>query len=218
MGTKANPAPFDCYANAADDEPMFILLARDKHAPALVWLWSVLRELDDEDPAKVAEARRCVEAMVMWAREHGRKPVGVAQSGLAAIFELIRVANFAVEHGINNATGDDVMRMFLCKTQFEAEQAGQASEPGDFQRFNTSGTWNKPDGTEPESEPSPYAITATVRFRRGEGWEVKPEAEALDGKRHRFTRGWVIGTDENAIYAGETAWIPARDGWPEDGP
>lgn len=30
MGTKNNPGEFDCYANAAPDEPMFILLGRDQ--------------------------------------------------------------------------------------------------------------------------------------------------------------------------------------------
>jgi hypothetical protein len=29
MGTKSNPGPFDCYAKAEPDEPMFVLLARD---------------------------------------------------------------------------------------------------------------------------------------------------------------------------------------------
>lgn len=38
MGTKNNPGTFDCYANAAPDEPMFVLLGRDKHAPLLVRL------------------------------------------------------------------------------------------------------------------------------------------------------------------------------------
>jgi hypothetical protein len=33
MGTKRNPGLSDCYAKAEADEPMFVLLARDKHAP-----------------------------------------------------------------------------------------------------------------------------------------------------------------------------------------
>ncbi len=45
MATKNNPSEYDCYANAEPDEPMFVLLGRDKHAPTLVWLWSTLREL-----------------------------------------------------------------------------------------------------------------------------------------------------------------------------
>ncbi len=128
MGTKQNPGQFDCYANAADDEPMFVLLARDKHAPTLVWLWAVLRELDGEDPAKVAEARDCIAAMLTWARDHDRKVVGLAQAGLAAMFELIRVANFRVETASNEATGDDLMRLYLCKTEFEGLDGREHNE------------------------------------------------------------------------------------------
>lgn len=40
MGTKLNPGNFDCYENAKPDEPMFILLARDAGAPALVEKWA----------------------------------------------------------------------------------------------------------------------------------------------------------------------------------
>lgn len=71
MGTKNNPAPFDCYANAEPDEPMFILLARDRLAPSLVEMWAATRELMGEDPAKVAEANECAAAMRTW-REANR--------------------------------------------------------------------------------------------------------------------------------------------------
>lgn len=66
MGTKNNPGSFDCYENAEPDEPMFVLLARDKHAPMLVDLWAMMRELDDEDPLKVREAYECAAAMRRW--------------------------------------------------------------------------------------------------------------------------------------------------------
>jgi hypothetical protein len=66
MGTKNNPGPFDCYANAEPDEPMFILLGRDKHAPLLVELWAALRALNGESPEKVKEALDCAEAMKSW--------------------------------------------------------------------------------------------------------------------------------------------------------
>lgn len=63
MGTKNNPGKFDCYENAHPDEPMFILLARDPHAPLLVRLWAELRALHAGNPSKVAEARTCADAM-----------------------------------------------------------------------------------------------------------------------------------------------------------
>jgi hypothetical protein len=120
MGTKQNPGAFDCYANAADDEPMFVLLARDKHAPTLVWLWAVLRELDGENPEKVAEARLCVAEMMAWAKAHNRKVVGIGHAGLAALFELIRCANHAVDvSATNEATAIEHMRLFLCASEFE---------------------------------------------------------------------------------------------------
>lgn len=81
MGTKNNPGQFDCYAAADPDEPMFILLGRDKHAPTLVWLWAVLRELDGEAPEKVAEARTCATAMMAWAHDHEHAASEPQQSG-----------------------------------------------------------------------------------------------------------------------------------------
>ena len=69
MGTKNNPGQFDCYANAEPDEPMFVLLGRDKHAPLLVRLWADLRRMEGEDPEKVAEAIRCVNLMDTFRRK-----------------------------------------------------------------------------------------------------------------------------------------------------
>lgn len=66
MGSKRNPGAFDCYAAAHPDEPMFVLLGRDRHAPMLVTLWALLRELDGEDASKVAEARECALRMRTW--------------------------------------------------------------------------------------------------------------------------------------------------------
>jgi len=39
MGTKANPGPYDCYAKAADDEPIFTLRANDPVAEFFVAAW-----------------------------------------------------------------------------------------------------------------------------------------------------------------------------------
>lgn len=80
MGTKANPAKFDCYANALSDEPMFILLARDPKAPKLVRAWAAQREHDvamkerpHADLAMVAEARECADNMERWRKENNGK-------------------------------------------------------------------------------------------------------------------------------------------------
>lgn len=69
MGTKKNPAKYDCYANADPNEPMFILLGRDFGAPVLIEKWALKRENDGEDPAIVAEARECATAMRTWQTE-----------------------------------------------------------------------------------------------------------------------------------------------------
>lgn len=69
MGTKNDPGDFDCYANAEPDEPMFVLLGRDKHAPLLVDLWAALRELDGEHPDKTDEAIFCADSMRLYRME-----------------------------------------------------------------------------------------------------------------------------------------------------
>lgn len=67
MGTKLVPGTFDCYANAEPDEPMFVLLARDPMAPAIVRRWAAHRELDPNTPREqVEEALACAEAMERW--------------------------------------------------------------------------------------------------------------------------------------------------------
>lgn len=72
MGTKNNPSGFDCYANADPDEQMFILLGRDRHGPALVRLWALMREKEGENPEIVREARQCADAMEAQGRHRGR--------------------------------------------------------------------------------------------------------------------------------------------------
>ena len=74
MGTKNNPAPWDCYANAHPDEPMFVLLGRDPFGAELVRLWADGREAAGEDPSKVAEARACADQMEAWCRAQGKVP------------------------------------------------------------------------------------------------------------------------------------------------
>lgn len=118
MGTKNNPGAFDCYANAHPDEPMFVLLARDKHAPTLVWLWSALREIDGEESAKVDEARNCMMSMLLWQAENGRSTIGVGQAALAAVMELVRAANFANQPPNGTPTTIEQVRAFMCKTEF----------------------------------------------------------------------------------------------------
>jgi len=126
MGTKNDPGKFDCYTNAEPDEPMFVLLARDKHAPTLVWLWAVLREIDGEDQAKLKEAQECVVSMIEWAHNHGRKSVGLGQAALAAVLELVRGCNYAVklsrQEAKNGPLTVEEFRAFLAETTMDPKE------------------------------------------------------------------------------------------------
>lgn len=88
MGTKNKPGVFDCYDAAEDDEPMFVLLARDPDAPDRVEEWArrrferlarehtSVRYPEHESAAererllkvlrKIAEALQCAQAMREW--------------------------------------------------------------------------------------------------------------------------------------------------------
>ena len=69
MGTKANPAPNDCYDNADDDEPIFTLRGKDPAAAEAVRYWAVLRvrcgvnRFSDE---KIREAYAFADALDDW--------------------------------------------------------------------------------------------------------------------------------------------------------
>jgi len=53
-----------CWNNARDDEQIFILLGRDRHAPALIQLWALMREKEGEDEEVVNEAREVAQLMI----------------------------------------------------------------------------------------------------------------------------------------------------------
>lgn len=46
-----------------------------------------------------------------------------------------------------------------------------------------------------------------INLRCGEGWEVKPEAEELDGKIYEFREGWTIEEGDSSLYVGEKAML-----------
>lgn len=71
MGTKANPGKFDCYEAAADDEPLFVLRAKDATAPDLIRDWALqrIRRRKKIDP-KVMEALDCAHDMESWREEN----------------------------------------------------------------------------------------------------------------------------------------------------
>jgi hypothetical protein len=74
MGTKRNPGPIDCYANAEPDEPIFVMRGKDRHAPRLVRAWAAFRREEGEDPAIVQGAFDIADAMDLWRAGHRPAP------------------------------------------------------------------------------------------------------------------------------------------------
>lgn len=71
MATKNEPSPYAGYDKAAEDEPIFTLLARDWRAPILVSLWAALYEQQSShDTQKCAEARVIADKMLAWRLAH----------------------------------------------------------------------------------------------------------------------------------------------------
>lgn len=73
MGLKADELQHGCFARAEADEPMFVLLSRDRLAPLLVRAWAGLRTLQiwiglkpASDYVKVDEARQLAARMTQW--------------------------------------------------------------------------------------------------------------------------------------------------------
>jgi len=63
--------PFSCINKAEDDEPIFVLLARDRMAPKVVRAWvHEARAHGEKDEEKLAEATACAYAMEQWRLKH----------------------------------------------------------------------------------------------------------------------------------------------------
>ncbi len=58
MGTKAEPGPYDCYAKAAMDEPIFTMRSKDPSGPYFVRMWAFVRQGKfDEASLELAKMR-----------------------------------------------------------------------------------------------------------------------------------------------------------------
>lgn len=62
--------PSSCINKSQEDEMVFVLCARDRHAPAAVRGWADDYERDGGRPEKAAEARAAADAMDAWRKEH----------------------------------------------------------------------------------------------------------------------------------------------------
>ena len=65
--------PTGCLGKCADDETVFVLVARDKLAPDVVKVWALMAESAGAPEEKVAEARELAAAMQSWQRRNGSK-------------------------------------------------------------------------------------------------------------------------------------------------
>ena len=88
MGTKAEPGPFDGYAKARPDEPIFVLLGRDPYAAALVELWAELRAAHDGVDLRTEEARAVAETMKSYCAKFGRPALPRASATVFAVRQL----------------------------------------------------------------------------------------------------------------------------------
>jgi hypothetical protein len=77
MGTKLEELRKGCFARAMDDEPMFVLLARDLDAPRLTRMWADNRETminlgqkPASDMVQVHEAREAADRMEAWREQN----------------------------------------------------------------------------------------------------------------------------------------------------
>jgi hypothetical protein len=65
--TAVRAAAGDCLAHCQDDEPIFVLCARDLTAPRAVEAWAAgVSEYPEPDDDKIRGARECADAMARW--------------------------------------------------------------------------------------------------------------------------------------------------------
>ena len=58
---------------AADDEPLFVIRAKDKLGPTTVRVWAALAVEEDVPQEKIDEALELAEQMIAWQGIHGKK-------------------------------------------------------------------------------------------------------------------------------------------------
>jgi hypothetical protein len=62
-----------CLLKVGDDEPIFVLRAKDKFAPLIVKYWALLARLNGASISKWDEAFNCALVMENWQRKNGCK-------------------------------------------------------------------------------------------------------------------------------------------------
>jgi hypothetical protein len=92
MWSKTNPGPFDRYAAAEPDEPLFVLRGSDPVSTLLVSLWTGVRNVMGANrPDEALDAIQCSLALEQWARSHG----GDVNRALQGFLRVLRNTQFA---------------------------------------------------------------------------------------------------------------------------
>jgi hypothetical protein len=92
MWSKNTPGPFDRYAEAESEEPLFVLRGSDPVAFLLASLWVGAHDvMGDNAPAAAVDAAQCSLALEQWARSHG----GNVERALWAFLRVLRNTQFA---------------------------------------------------------------------------------------------------------------------------
>ncbi len=92
MGTKTKPGPFDCYGEAASDEPIFTLLARDPDAALVVEIWCSIREARTGPTDRTREARDVAASMRRWRLRNVGVDSAPAEKGASLIPSAFQIA------------------------------------------------------------------------------------------------------------------------------
>ena len=132
MGSKEKPGSFDCYEDALPNEPLFTLLARDRHAPDAVEKWADSRELEilrgyggnknklAEELRQLAEARRCAEEMRAWRTSNmGAWKPGIVASSLML---LTNATTFQAEEELYASIHPDFPAMLIQEEWYDEEE------------------------------------------------------------------------------------------------
>lgn len=73
MATRREEIEGGCLSRVAEDEPVFVIRARDAIGPMVVRFWSDIAEGKGVDPAKVAGVRALADRMSDWQDANGSK-------------------------------------------------------------------------------------------------------------------------------------------------
>jgi hypothetical protein len=65
-------SPQSCLTRAEDDEPLFVLLARDRMAPKIIrqWVHERRAHVEDQDEAQLTEATNLALQREEWRKQH----------------------------------------------------------------------------------------------------------------------------------------------------